>query len=64
MKDKNGQEIVCGDEVDVEEPNSTDIHSHSFRGTVIEMNESECYVTVRDQDDSYFDVDCDKVEVM
>lgn len=55
--DKNGREVSVGDEVDVDEPGSSDMHQHSFRGMVIDVNHEQGYVSVSDQDDDCFDVD-------
>lgn len=62
MTDKNGKKISKGDNVQVDDPKSTDIHNHAFQGTVVGID-PDGTVVVADQEDECFAVDADSVEV-
>jgi hypothetical protein len=59
-KDKNGVEIFIGDIVDVPDPNDTDLHNYAFSGTVDSFHKE--FVTVKDGDGDYFDIEPERLE--
>ena len=64
MLEQTGTVLEKYQEVEVGEPRSTDIHNHSFIGTVIDVLESRGTVVVEDQCGDAFEVDADNVAVM
>lgn len=64
MLDKTGTVLEKYQEVRVGEPCKTDLHTHSFVGTVIDVLESRGTVVVEDQCGDAFEVDIDNVEIM
>ena len=62
MKDKNGVEIDIGDEVEVPEPNSTDMYNNEFVGRVSDFRND--MVTVEDQDGDCWDIEPERLEVI
>ena len=63
MFDKNGNVIEPGDEVLVPDPNSSDIHHHSFVGTVVDVLVERGSAIVEDQDSGFFEIECDRLAV-
>jgi hypothetical protein len=63
MLDKTGNLLEKYQDVEVGEPNRTDMHQHSFVGTVIDVLESRGTVVVEDQCGEAFEVDADNVEI-
>jgi len=63
MLEKTGTLLEKFQTVEVGEPTRTDIHQHSFVGTVIDVLESRGTVIVEDQCGEVFEVDADNVEV-
>lgn len=61
MKDKFGRTITIGDSVLVPDPNDSDIHNHSFIGTVDKFKGE--YVVVEDGDDNAFDIEPERLEI-
>ena len=55
--------IVIGSSVMVPEPNESDIHEHSFVGTVVGVFYSGI-ATVLDQEDDAFDVEIDRLSLV
>ena len=64
MLDKTGTVLEKYLDVEVGEPTRTDMHQHSFVGTVIDVLESRGTVVVEDQCGEAFEVDADNVTIM
>jgi hypothetical protein len=64
MLEKTGTVLEKYQEVEVGEPTHTDMHQHSFVGTIIDVLESRGTVIVEDQCGDAFEVDADNVEVL
>ena len=64
MLEKTGTVLEKYQQVEVGEPTRTDMHQHSFVGTIIDVLESRGTVIVEDQCGEAFEVDADNVEVM
>jgi len=64
MKDKNGKVIEVCDEVEVPDPNDTDIHNYSFVGTVADLFPEEGTVMVEDQDSDFYEIEANRVGVV
>ena len=62
MKDKNGNLIEWGMDVDVPEPNETDIHNNEFRGDVVGFRNG--YVQVCDGEGETFEIEPERLEVV
>ena len=61
--DKNGKEIVHHAEVIVPDPNGSDIHVHSFQGTVVDIfPNGNCIV--EDGDSDFFEIESERLEVV
>lgn len=63
MTDKKGFLIENGMEVNVPNPNETDIHNNSFVGTVVDILEDRNTVIVQDQDDNFFEIESDRLTI-
>jgi len=64
LKDKNKVIILEDDMVQVPEPNDSDIHTHEFVGTVIDLKGgSDNLVTVEDGDGDCFDIEAERLVV-
>ena len=63
MLEKTGTLLEKFQQVEVGEPRSTDMHQHSFIGTIIDVLEDRGTVIVEDQCGEAFEVDADNVEV-
>jgi len=61
MFDRNGNIIAEGDEVTVPNPNSSDIHNHSFVGYVKDILVERGTAIVVDGDDNSFEIECDRL---
>jgi len=61
--DSMGVLIEIGDFVEVMEPTIYDIHNNEFVGEVVNIDYKNEYITVRDMDNIYYDVDCKNVIV-
>ena len=59
--DLNGDAIELFDEVDVPEPNDTDIHNFSFTGMVDSFRNG--YVVVVDADGDCFEIEPERLEL-
>jgi len=62
--DMNDQEIVIGDDVEVESPNVFDLWNNTFVGTVVSISYDDNYVTVRDQEDMYYEMPAIQVQII
>jgi hypothetical protein len=64
--DKNGMDIKLGDEVSIPFPNklSNDTWNTEFVGVVIDFDESEDLVSVKDQEGECFYIAPDRIEVV
>lgn len=62
LKDKNGKEIFLGNLVELPAPNKTDVHHHSFVGTVIDFQGKN--VLVEDQDSDIFEIEAERTEIL
>jgi len=60
--DVNGNAIGAFDEVEVPEPNETDIHNHAFTGMVDDFRNGN--VVVVDQDCNFFEIEPERLEVL
>lgn len=61
--DKNGKEITNISEVLVPEPNDSDIHNHSFVGSVADILDNG-NIIVEDQDSDFFEIEANRLEVL
>ena len=61
MLDKTGTVLEKFQQVEVGEPCKTDLHTHSFLGTVIDVLESRGTAVVEDQCGDAFEVDVDNL---
>jgi hypothetical protein len=52
-----------GQQVNVPDPNSSDIHNHSFIGTVIDILEDRGTAIVEDQCGDAFEIEGDRLEI-
>ena len=64
MLDKTGNLLEKFQQVEVGEPTKTDMHQHSFVGTVIDVLDSRGTAVVEDQCGDAFEVDVDNVAIM
>ena len=64
MLEKTGTLLEKYQSVEVGDPRSSDIHNHSFIGTVIDVLEDRGTVVVEDQCGEAFEVDADNVEIL
>jgi hypothetical protein len=64
MLEKTGTVLEKFQSVEVGEPRRSDLHNHSFIGTIIDVLESRGTVIVEDQCGEAFEVDADNVEVL
>jgi len=64
MLEKTGTLLEKYQSVEVGDPRSSDIHNHSFIGTVIDVLEDRGTVIVEDQCGEAFEVDADNVEIL
>jgi len=60
--DANGKSIQKFDEVEVPEPNDTDIHNNAFTGMVDNLKNG--YVVVVDQDQNFYEFEPERLEVL
>jgi len=63
MLEKTGTVLEKFQTVEVGEPRKSDMHQHSFVGTIIDILESRGTVIVEDQCGNPFEVEADNVEV-
>lgn len=63
MLEKTGTVLEKFQTVEVGEPRKSDMHQHSFVGTIIDVLESRGTVIVEDMCGEAFEVDADNVEV-
>jgi hypothetical protein len=61
-KDKNGRSIKIGDNVLSPEPTGDDMHQYDFFGTDDSFRDE--MVVVVDQEDDYYEVESEKLEVV
>jgi hypothetical protein len=66
LADKNGKPVEIGDEVQMPFPSEygTDLWSHEFVGTIIDIDEELENITVIDQEDDCWDIDPIRVEIV
>lgn len=64
--DADGYCICVGDQVEMPDPNDTDIYSHSFVGTVVDLKicNGEDYIVVEDGDGDCFDIESFRVTIL
>jgi hypothetical protein len=60
--DMNGTPIEAFDEVEVPEPNDTDIHNHAFTGYVDDFRNGN--VVVVDQECNVYEIEPERLEVL
>ncbi len=63
MIDRNGNLLEKYQGVDVPEPNASDIHNHSFMGTVIDVLEDRGTAIVEDQCGDVFEIETDRLVI-
>ena len=61
--DKNGKLIDNGSTVEAPDPDETDIHQHSFVGTVVGVRGINL-LTVEDGDGNCFDIEANRLEIV
>ena len=64
MKDRSGNIINLGSDVEMPEPNDTDAHNCEFVGRVHSKYEETGIITVADQEDNFYDIEGNRVEVV
>lgn len=64
MKDKNGKTINLGANVELPDPNDTDIHGYAFVGRVTDILAEKGTLIVEDQDSDFFEIEGNRVEVV
>jgi hypothetical protein len=64
MKDRSGNIINLGSDVEMPLPNDSDYHNCEFVGRVHVILEDKGTIVVVDQEDTYFEVEGDRVEVV
>ena len=57
-------ELEIGDAVIVPEPNESDLHAHSFQGTVIDIRDEEGLASVEDMDGNIFDIEVKRLKII
>lgn len=50
-------QLEIGDSVIVPEPNDSDLHNHSFQGTVIDIRDEDEIASVEDMDGNIYDIE-------
>ena len=55
--------IDIGESVVVPEPNESDLHNHSFVGTVIDIDDDAQMVSIEDQDGQIFDIELYRIRL-
>ncbi len=63
MLDRNGFLLEVGQDVNVPDPNDSDIHNHSFIGYVIDILEDRGTAIVEDQCSDFFEIETDRLEI-
>lgn len=63
MLDRKGKVLDIMDEVNVPDPNASDIHYHSFVGTVVDILEDRGTAIVEDQESNFFEIETERLEV-
>lgn len=63
LYDKNGIEIRLTAEVNVPEPNETDIHQHEFTGSILQILENGNVIVV-DGDSDCFEIEANRLEIV
>jgi len=61
LVDKNNQALKMGDLVGVPSPETADMWSNEFVGTIISTTRGDGLICVRDQDDDCWDIEASKV---
>lgn len=54
-------EFEIGDSVEVPDPNDSDIHNHSFVGTIVAFDTDMEYASVEDMDGDCFDIEIERL---
>ena len=63
IHDKNGKEITIVSEVRVPEPNDSDIHVHSFVGSVADILDNG-NIIVEDRDSDFFEIESERLVIV
>lgn len=63
MLDRKGFLLEKGLSVNVPEPNASDIHNHSFQGTIEDVLESRGTVMVVDMDGEFFEIEPERLTI-
>ena len=63
MVDKNGNFLEKYQEVEVPEPNGSDIHNHSFFGTIIDVLEDRGTAIIEDNCGDAFEIEFDRLVI-
>jgi len=64
MKDKNGKELKVGQNVQVPEPNDTDIHNFEFVGYITDIIEENNTVIIEDGDSDFFEIESERLIII
>jgi len=54
-------DFEIGETVEVPDPNDSDIHNHSFVGTIVAFDDEMEYATVEDMDGDCFDIEIERL---
>ena len=63
MLDRKGNLLEAGQEVNVPDPNDSDIHHHSFIGHVTDVLEDRGTAIIEDQDSDFYEIETDRLEI-
>jgi hypothetical protein len=63
MLDKKGFLLEIGQDVNVPDPNDSDIHNHSFIGYVNDILEDRGTAIIEDQDSDFFEIETERLEI-
>ena len=63
MLDKTGKLLEAGQDVLVPNPDSSDIHNHSFVGYVADVLEDRGTVIVEDQCSDFFEIEAERLVI-
>jgi len=63
MLDRNGNLLEVGQDVNVPDPNGSDIHNHSFIGYVNDILEDRGTAIIEDQCSDFFEIEAERLVI-
>lgn len=63
MLDKKGFLLEVGQDVNVPDPNDSDIHNHAFIGYVNDILEDRGTAIIEDGDSDFFEIETERLEI-